>query len=155
LDFNQRFSGIYWIYVYLQINKFTFVNNDILPRIQSIMEHYGLTVSAFADEIGVQRSSISHLLNGRNKPSLDFVMKLVDAYPSVNLYWLLMGIGNFPSDPEDSQEMFAAPLPKSSNFDMEEPKKKISKNENKSHAPSKIVVFYEDGTFESFLPKND
>ncbi|MDC6363432.1 MULTISPECIES: helix-turn-helix domain-containing protein [Flavobacteriaceae] len=131
------------------------MNNDIIPRIQSIMEHYGLTVSAFADEIGVQRSSISHLLNGRNKPSLDFVIKLVDAYPSVNLYWLLMGIGNFPSETESGKEIPAAPSLKVANLDMDEPKKRVSKDENRSQVPSKIVVFYEDGTFESFLPKND
>lgn len=129
------------------------MNNDIIPRIQLVMEHYGLTVSAFADEIGVQRSSISHLLNGRNKPSLDFVMKLVDAYPSVNLYWLLKGIGNFPSETESGKEMPVAPSLKVA--DLDEPKKRISKDENKSQVPSKIVVFYEDGTFESFLPKND
>ncbi|MEX0315699.1 MAG: helix-turn-helix domain-containing protein, partial [Allomuricauda sp.] len=58
-----------------------FVNNEIAIRIKSVIDHFGLTVSSFADSIGVQRSSISHILSGRNKPSLDFVLKVVKTYP--------------------------------------------------------------------------
>lgn len=65
----------------LDLNVITIVNKGIVARIETVINHLELTVSAFADEIGVQRSSLSHLLNGRNKPSLDFVMKLVDTYP--------------------------------------------------------------------------
>lgn len=65
-------------------------------RLEQILSHYELNASAFADTIGVQRSSISHLLSGRNKPSLDFVLKVVREFPEVNLYWLLNGKGNFP-----------------------------------------------------------
>jgi hypothetical protein len=39
----------------------------------------------------VQRSSLSHLLSGRNKPSLDFILKIVDVFPDVDLYWILNG----------------------------------------------------------------
>ena len=67
------------------------MNKEIVSRIEMVIEHLELSVSAFADEIGVQRSSMSHLLNGRNKPSLDFVMKLVDTYPEIKLDWLLKG----------------------------------------------------------------
>ena len=65
-------------------------------RLEQILSHYEMTASAFADAIGVQRSSISHLLSGRNKPSLDFVLKVVREFPEVNLYWLLNGKGVFP-----------------------------------------------------------
>ena len=71
----------------------------MLERIKIILNHYQLSPSGFADGLGVPRSSISHLLSGRNKPSLDFVMKLVRKYPEVNLYWLLHGEGTFPADP--------------------------------------------------------
>jgi transcriptional regulator with XRE-family HTH domain len=45
----------------------------------------------FADKIGVQRSSLSHLLSGRNKPSLDFILKILDVFPDVDLYWMING----------------------------------------------------------------
>ena len=61
------------------------------------MLYYNLSASAFADKIGVQRSGISHILSGRNKPSLEFVMKLHSYFPEVSLYWLLNGKGEFPS----------------------------------------------------------
>ena len=69
---------------------------ELLPRLKRIIEHYNLTSSTFADTIDVQRSSISHLLSGRNKPSLDFVMKIINKFPEVDLYWLLYGKGSFP-----------------------------------------------------------
>ncbi|WP_378188179.1 helix-turn-helix domain-containing protein [Aquimarina sp. W85] len=65
------------------------------------MDHYQVSASAFADAMGVGRSSISHILSGRNKPSLDFVMKIVDAYPDAQLRWLLYGEGNFPKAKEE------------------------------------------------------
>ncbi len=68
----------------------------IILRVKQVLEHYSLTSSTFADSINVQRSSISHLMSGRNKPSLDFVMKITDNYPEVDLQWLLNGKGSFP-----------------------------------------------------------
>lgn len=65
-------------------------------RIQEIMKFYHVSASGFADAMGVGRSSISHILSGRNKPSLDFVMKITEAYPEAELYWLLYGKGTFP-----------------------------------------------------------
>lgn len=52
-------------------------------RLQKILEYYDLSAAAFADAIDVGRSSISHILSGRNKPSLDFVLKVVQTYPEV------------------------------------------------------------------------
>jgi len=62
-------------------------------RIAHIMRSKNLTATQLADELQVQRSGISHLLSGRNKPSLDFVMKLKEIYPEFNLDWLIMGNG--------------------------------------------------------------
>src|SRR5690606_13043970 len=74
------------------------VNKDeFIKRLEKVLEYYGLSASAFADSIGVQRSSISHLLSGRNNPSLDFVLKILNQYPEVELYWLLNGKGSFPT----------------------------------------------------------
>lgn len=70
--------------------------DDFVKRLETIFDYYGLTASSFADKINVQRSSISHLLSGRNKPSLDFILKVMESFPEVELLWLLNGKGNFP-----------------------------------------------------------
>ncbi len=140
------------------------MNKGIVTRIKTIIDHYDLNVSAFADTIGVQRSSISHLLNGRNKPSLDFVLKLVEAYPEVDLYWLLQGKGEFPS--EVTQETQIAVEGNAPTLDFEnipdtpKVKNEQSKTPAPGHkiagdAPERIVFFYPDGTFTTFRSKND
>lgn len=129
------------------------MNAEIVPRIQTVMDHYGLTVSAFADQIGVQRSSISHLLNGRNKPSLDFVMKLVDTYPQVNLYWLLQGVGEFPSSVDSKEAQVEIPVPKGMKSESVEINPGNLSEGKDSPEAIKVIVLYSDGTFESFHSK--
>jgi transcriptional regulator with XRE-family HTH domain len=89
---------------------------DFIQRMQLLMDYYNISASVFADRLTVQRSSLSHLMSGRNKPSLDFVMRIAEAYPEADLYWLLYGEGEFPKSatqpqPEtnfQSQSPFAA-----------------------------------------------
>ena len=86
--------------------------DDFIKRLETIFEYYGLSASGFADKIGVQRSSLSHLLSGRNKPSLDFIMKIVEVFPEVDLYWILNGKGNFPkSDSIEKEVLISEPTP--------------------------------------------
>jgi transcriptional regulator with XRE-family HTH domain len=75
--------------------------DDFVKRLEIILDYYALNASSFADKIGVQRSSMSHLLSGRNKPSLDFVLKILDIFPDVDLYWILNGKGSFPKNEEE------------------------------------------------------
>ncbi|MEG1498247.1 MAG: helix-turn-helix domain-containing protein [Bacteroidales bacterium] len=63
-------------------------------RIELILKTQNLTVSQFADQIGIQRSGMSHILAGRNKPSLDFVTKVLQAFPAIRTEWLLFGQGS-------------------------------------------------------------
>ena len=84
------------------------INTDhFVKRLETIFEYYGLTASLFADKINVQRSSISHLLSGRNKPSLDFILKVIENFPEVELLWLLNGKGSFPKGEMGSNEKIA------------------------------------------------
>jgi transcriptional regulator with XRE-family HTH domain len=69
------------------------MDESIVERIISLMEYYGLSPSAFADKIDVQRSSMSHLVSGRNKPSLDFIQKILNQFIDINPTWLIMGTG--------------------------------------------------------------
>ncbi len=114
---------------------------EFIIRLEKILSFYNLSASSFADKIGVQRSSISHLLTGRNKPSLEFVMKVVKAYPEVDLYWLLNGKGSFPS-----KKISSSSTPISSPHQ--------GKIKSPDRAIAKIIILYEDGSFEPFEPNN-
>lgn len=128
------------------------INNlEFGKRLVIIMDYFQLSASAFADRINVQRSSISHLLSGRNRPSLDFVMKVVKEFEDVELYWLLNGKGTFPNNPS----------PISNNIDDAIEKNKLADN---TGAPGikqltaistdkiieRIVFFYKDGSFKEY-----
>lgn len=121
------------------INTAEFIN-----RLQNVIDYYGESASSFAETIGVQRSSISHILSGRNKPSLDFVLKVLSAYPDVNLYWLCNGTGSFLSEKQvkSKSEETSTPI-----FENEQPKVQETKTDK---AIEQIVVFYSDGTFKNF-----
>lgn len=76
---------------------FAFVNKkymDISERIKQIMDHYNLSSAEFSQIVKVQKSSISHLLSGRNKPSFDFINKLAKAFADINIEWFVTGNGN-------------------------------------------------------------
>lgn len=111
---------------------------EFVQRLEKVINYYGLSASAFADKIVVQRSTISHLLTGRNKPSLEFVLKVVKSFPEVNLYWLLNGKGTFPANQKE-----VAPL-----YPIET--KVSADSASNSKSIKKIIIFYEDGSFESF-----
>ncbi len=108
--------------------------DEFVKRLERILQFYDLSGSAFADKIQVQRSSISHLLTGRNKPSLEFVLKVVKTFPEVNLYWLLNGKGSFP-------QKKAVPTA---------PTDTIGSPGTDLKSIHKIIIFYEDGSFKAF-----
>ncbi|EPR69741.1 hypothetical protein ADIWIN_4016 [Winogradskyella psychrotolerans RS-3] len=129
---------------------------EFTGRLQKVIDYYSESASSFAEKIGVQRSSISHILSGRNKPSLDFVMKVLHSYPEVELYWLMNGKGDFPSQPKTSE-------PTHPTITETKPKPQIPKpnstpvlgSRSSSDSDSeidKIVIFYKDGTFKSYKP---
>lgn len=121
---------------------------DIVKRLEIILDYYGISSAAFADKIQVQRSSISHLLSGRNKPSLEFVLKIIKAFPEVDLYWLLDGKGKFPANYQETLFETNAPPPKEK---IEIPAQGVEapiRKETKSI--HRIVILYSDGSFETY-----
>ena len=151
---------------------------DFIKRLEIILDYYSLNASSFADKIGVQRSSLSHLLSGRNKPSLDFILKILDVFPDVDLYWILNGKGSFPKNSEHIRETgkIAAPIEvqkisalpafdkveenlfsgliKTDSFSPLDEQKREEPNDFKNqneHSIDKIVVFYKNGTFKSYV----
>ena len=73
-------------------------------RIQQLINDKKLSATQFSDEIGIQRSSLSHVLSGRNKPSLDFMLKIKTRFPDVNLDWLLLGEGQMYKEEKDTED---------------------------------------------------
>jgi transcriptional regulator with XRE-family HTH domain len=71
---------------------------EIKDRIRLIMERENMIAGTFADSIGVQQSTLSHVINGRNRPSLDVVMKVHQRYNYINLEWLLYGTGEMMAE---------------------------------------------------------
>tara|TARA_R110000744_G_scaffold60864_3_gene125996 strand:+ start:230 stop:592 length:363 start_codon:yes stop_codon:yes gene_type:complete len=113
---------------------------SFISRLKTILNHHELSSASFADLIHVQRSSISHLLNGRNKPSLEFIMKINEAFKEVNLQWLLYGEGKYPNE------------------DLEHTNKSIEQSYGNTITKStqkknveRIVIFYTDGTFKNYV----
>ncbi len=152
--------------------------DDFIKRLEKILNYYGLSASAFADKIGVQRSNLSHLLSGRNKPSLDFILKIIEIFPEVDLYWMVNGKGTFPK--QEVNEV-SKPMPQpisatqnSHNLDLFSQENIYAKNEvveNLTHSNpetinnepinpqsytsskkmvEKIVYFYTNGTFKEY-----
>ena len=66
-------------------------------RIELLMKCYDLSPSQFAEKTGIQRASVSHIIGGRNKPSLEVMLKIYDAFPGVDMKWLMTGVGEVPT----------------------------------------------------------
>lgn len=90
----------------------------MLDRILKIMDYNKFTPSEFADALEIDRSRLSHILNGRNKPSLEIVMKILEKIPEISSDWLLFGSGNMLKNIETSN--------KNSNFINEKTKPKTA-----------------------------
>jgi len=132
--------------------------SNFTKRLEKILEYYNLSAAAFAEEIDFNRSTISHLLSGRNKPSLEFVMKLYQKFPEVDMDWLLFGKGSFPSTPdssktENAKEQTTTVKNEGLNLFSEESvsgKSKTMSSEVNKKEIERIVIFYKDGTFNVY-----
>lgn len=119
---------------------------EVKDRIRMVIDSHKLNAGAFADKIGVQRSNVSHVLSGRNKPSFEFIEKLLTAFPRVSAQWLLTG-KHVPNGVEltDGQETSTKNLVQKETIKVQE----VSKTDKKI---IKTIVFYADFTFDVYLP---
>lgn len=154
--------------------------NTEKERIEKIMLDENLNASQFANEIGIKSPTISHILNGRNNPSLDVLKRILERYTNINSDWLILGVGPMYRHKNDSREL---------NLFFDEavtgiesvsyPEKPIEKRENeilvkqsqiKAQAElkaetkqqidkmtpksiKKIIVYFDDNTFEEYFNK--
>ena len=132
-------------------------SSEFSKRLQKILHYYGLSATAFSEAIDFNRSTISHLLSGRNRPSLEFVLKVLQQFPEVELYWLLNGTGTFPAIKEEPTPSSTERLEdtNSSNSSAESIKRdtdivKITQNTDTLGDLDQIVLFYKDGSFKVY-----
>lgn len=135
----------------------------MVERIKEIILKEGLTSGSFADLIGVQRSSMSHILNGRNNPSLDFVIKTLQTLPKINPEWLLTGVGTMyrseaPFQPVPTVrersifDSIPEPAAKPAQYVEAKPIEiQVDSVKNHEKYVDKILIFYSDRTYDEFF----
>ncbi len=122
----------------------------IKERIIQFLSTEGLSPSQFAEKLGIQRSSISHILSGRNKPSYDFFSRLISKYPTISLEWFFNGKG--PIFKDTASDLFSEEVVL--NEELNTPIKNTDVNPTNEitnvKSINKIVMLFTDGTFEVF-----
>ena len=144
-------------------------------RIKKIMDKEDLTASKFADRLEINRAVISHILNGRNNPSLDVVTKILSEMSYINSDWLLSGVGSMYKDgftPKEENERSLFPketlntgedtdvnkYAKENNFkgslvtDKVNDKQDVTSLSVNNRKVRQIIIYYDDNTFETFTP---
>lgn len=137
-------------------------------RISEIISYKGLTPSKFADIIDIQRSRISHIMSGRNNPSIEIVTHIIEKFPEISLNWLMTGSGemlnNKPNILSFSENSNSIEESKKYDFSKQSETKKqhitpksFDNNTSNKLASTKdidrIIVFYTDGSFKEYKPE--
>ena len=137
-------------------------------RIAHIIRAKNLTAAEFALRLGIQPSNISHLLSGRNNPSLDFVKKLKETFPEYSLEWIIFGRGPItvsepfapvtpiePVSTDTYDEIPVEPMEEETLFD--QPKAEEKRLDQLMPSPTgnlkQIILVYSDNTFEQLSPR--
>lgn len=108
-------------------------------RLLEILEKKSLSASQFAEKIGVQRSSVSHILSGRNKPSLDFIIKITSVFNDISLEWLINGKKTNDFSIKKNESTSPTPITKS-----------VVSSELLEKELKEIVFFYKDNSYKIF-----
>ena len=123
-----------------------------ISRLEELMETNQLSAAAFAEKIGVQRSSVSHILSKRNKPSLEFILKIHAAFEDSGLDWLLLENSKQPTPPlskvsvQENITVHEDPIEKTSPID--------ESASTTGQEVVQIIQLYQDGSFSTFFPKS-
>ena len=105
-------------------------HSKIVERIKRIISDNGLTNSSFADKIGVPRSTISHILSGRNNPSLDIIIKILHSFDEINADFLLKDEASTPVIARENKDSVNTNLTLFPELDIKEtPKKELKFDE--------------------------
>jgi transcriptional regulator with XRE-family HTH domain len=141
-------------------------------RLLEFLKNENKSSAQLADEIGVQASGISHILSGRNNPSLDFVLKMLEKYQFLSTEWLLFGNGPMYKEAK-MQNLFDYEVAETRESDKINSRTDLNRNDVDIHDVNKdktiddlnisdnkatsdvvkIVWFYKNNSFEEFFPK--
>ncbi|NOU17989.1 MAG: helix-turn-helix transcriptional regulator [Bacteroidales bacterium] len=131
-------------------------------RIQKLISYENLTPTKFADIIGVQRSAISHILSGRNKPSFDLIQKILNKFPRISSEWLLMGRGEmyktmvqqrlFDVDQKTNDIKIEVKPPVIQENTPNISIHKEAENSVNDSSIERIIIFYKDKSFKEYVP---
>ena len=127
-------------------------------RIQQFLEIENPSPSKLADMLGLQRSGISHILAGRNKPSYDFILKFLRTFPNINPDWLLMGKGKIYRNGENDQNNQNEENTPQLSINFEENQEFYEESDEATEIKiiekkiNRITLFYNDGSFQEFYP---
>lgn len=138
----------------------------MIDRVNLILRAKNLTARQFADEIGVQPSGMSHILGGRNNPSLEFAVKVLRRYPEIDANWLLLGKGAMyrvdrpvtqdadnVSAPEEDVPAAMDQMPATAPVDgAEDSLYRDLDIPNEERRLSRVLFIYSDNTFEQYFP---
>ncbi len=132
----------------------------MINRISLIIKTKNFTASKFADKIGVQRSSISHILSGRNKPGLELIQKILNNFPEISSDWLISGIGEMSKNSNKTNNTSDnADFIKKDDFEYQDNTKPNLFSDKKLNAKEKniekIVILYSDKTFIEYKPTKE
>lgn len=122
-------------------------------RLLQFLKAENITQSQFADNLGIAKASVSHLLAGRNKPSFEMIEKIAAVYPALSLEWLITGSGrmyksgNGEISPENAYEILDLEPETDSQPKVSTLSKRTQRLKGQRNI-SKIVVFFDDGTFQ-------
>jgi transcriptional regulator with XRE-family HTH domain len=145
-------------------------------RLQLFLQMEQLSQSQFADKMGIQRSGVTHLLSGRNKPSFEFITRMLQAFPTLNAEWLILGKGkpykNTAEAPSEAIPAIAEATPAEADLfspaiqsqpteytetidfsngvqsTETEDKEPNQHSSNHPKAIKSVLILYEDGTYE-------
>lgn len=117
-------------------------------RIKSYMDFKGISAGEFAIALDVQRSNVSHILNGRNMPGAAFIEKMLLKYPDINARWLLTGVGSMiEGNRLDSTTPIVETRKEEELTSVIERKPRAKESVPDSRQLDKIVLLFNDGTF--------
>ena len=135
---------------------FIFVKHirDMKERLQQLLQDKKLSANKLAEMLGIQPSGISHILAGRNKPSIDFVTKLLLAFPDLNPDWFILGTGSMCRTQSTAQPSSAAEAAESATSTSHQPPHPVIPAVNTTHTPTQTNVTAQSDTPDTPAPHN-
>lgn len=139
-------------------------------RLRELLTLEGLNSKQFADKLGIQASNVSHIMNGRNRPGYDFIIKTLESFPRVSPDWLLLGHGEMYRDNDGVKATNSVLEDFNYEFSVVDGLHRSTAEESKHTSIAKepvfaaisetgdqsieqIIILYKDGSFKPYTPK--